>query len=81
MSHKRKGHLTVFDQWWKHLRPEGKRTYWKGERMAEREHISQELKQRYCSCGNPIDERYDPCCSLACWSREFECDPSEEEKK
>jgi hypothetical protein len=73
MSHKRKGHLTVFSEWWKHLRPEWKRFYWKGERMAGKKQIKEILdEENFCSCGRPVDERYDPCCSLACWSREFE---------
>ena len=24
-----------------------------------------------CDCGNPIDSRYAPCCSLKCWDNKF----------
>jgi len=34
MSHKRKGVLTVCNEWWKHLRPYMKRRFWKKERRA-----------------------------------------------
>lgn len=34
MSHKQKEQLTVDGEWRKHLKPEGKRQYWKGERKA-----------------------------------------------
>jgi len=44
MSHKRKGQLTVFGEWWKHLRPKGKRFFWKGERAAEKRLIRKETK-------------------------------------
>ena len=25
-----------------------------------------------CDCGKPMDIKYDPCCSLKCWSEKFE---------
>lgn len=37
MATKRKGVVTVaqsFNGWWKHLRPYGKRMFWKAERKA-----------------------------------------------
>ena len=35
MSTKRKGLLTVSAEWARHLRPYGKREFWRGERQAE----------------------------------------------
>ena len=37
MSYKRKGHITTSGEWANHLRPIGRRFYWKGERAQERE--------------------------------------------
>lgn len=34
MSHKQKELLTLDGEWRKHLKPEGKRRFWKGERSA-----------------------------------------------
>jgi len=45
MSHKRKGQLTTWVEWHKHLRKIGKRIFWKGERLAEKELIDDELKE------------------------------------
>lgn len=45
MSNKRKGHLTSDSEWRKHLRKIGKRFFWKGERLAEKKMINQEVKQ------------------------------------
>lgn len=25
-----------------------------------------------CDCGNPVDARFDPCCSLTCWGEKFD---------
>jgi len=44
MSTKKKGQLTTNSEWMKHLRKIGKRFFWKGERLAERKHIKEELK-------------------------------------
>ena len=30
-----------------------------------------EAKKPVCDCGKPIDNRYDPCCSLECWEKKF----------
>jgi predicted RNA binding protein YcfA (HicA-like mRNA interferase family) len=42
MSHKRADQITVSGEWAKHLRPYGKRAFWKAERRAYGEHASQE---------------------------------------
>ena len=42
MSHKRADQITVSGEWAKHLRPYGKRAFWKGERRAYDEHASRE---------------------------------------
>lgn len=44
MSYKRRGQLTMSDEWAKHLKPFGKREFWKGERNAEKSLISDELE-------------------------------------
>lgn len=25
-----------------------------------------------CDCGKPVNRKYDPCCSVKCWSNKFE---------
>ena len=45
MANKRKGQLTVWSGWEKHLKKIGKRFYWKAERCAENKLISEELKK------------------------------------
>ena len=45
MSNKRKGQLTTDSEWRKHLRKIGKRFFWKGERLAEKKIINQEIKR------------------------------------
>lgn len=30
-----------------------------------------QLGELICDCGKPIEENYDPCCSLDCWNRKF----------
>ncbi len=42
MAHKRESHITVTGEWAKHLRPYGKRTFWKAERKAYTEHAAVE---------------------------------------
>ena len=42
MSHKRADQITVSGEWAKHLRPYGKRAFWKAERRAYEEYASQE---------------------------------------
>lgn len=44
MSTKKKGQLTTDPEWRKHLRKIGKRFFWKGERLAEKEMIDKEIK-------------------------------------
>ena len=43
MANKRKGQLTSWIDWNKHLRKIGKRMFWKGERLAEKEMINREV--------------------------------------
>lgn len=43
MSYKKKGQLTASPEWWKHLRKELKRYFWKRERLAEKKEIQKEL--------------------------------------
>lgn len=45
MGNKRKGQLTTDSEWHKHLRKIGKRFFWKGERLAEKKMIHQNLKE------------------------------------
>lgn len=47
----RKGILTSFNEWAKHLRPTGKRMYWGAERAASRAVLRTELFE-----GEPFDE-------------------------
>ena len=42
MSHKREHQVTVSGEWAKHLRPWGKREFWKAERRAQQELATQE---------------------------------------
>ena len=42
MSHKRADQITVSGEWAKHLRPYGKREFWKAERRAYDEHALKE---------------------------------------
>ena len=42
MSHKRADQITVSGEWARHLRPYGKRAFWKAERRAYVEHASNE---------------------------------------
>lgn len=42
MSHKRVNQITVSGEWARHLRPWGKRAFWKAERRAHVAHASQE---------------------------------------
>jgi hypothetical protein len=44
MSNKRKGHLTVWAEWAKHLRKYSHRKFWKGERTFGKKMISGEIK-------------------------------------
>lgn len=43
MGNKRNGQLTTDSEWCKHLRSIGKRFFWKGERIAEKKMIDEEL--------------------------------------
>ncbi len=45
MGNKRKGQLTTDSEWHKHLRKIGKRFFWKGERLAEKQMIEQNLTE------------------------------------
>ena len=42
MSHKRADQVTVSGEWAKHLRPYGKRAFWRAERKAHDEHATRE---------------------------------------
>jgi hypothetical protein len=44
MAFKKKGQLTVSEEWAKHLRGYLKRKFWKGERKAEKDQITEELE-------------------------------------
>ena len=46
MSHKRADQITVSGEWAKHLRPYGKREFWKAERRASGEHALKEATGR-----------------------------------
>jgi len=43
MAHKKKGQLTVYIEWSKHLKKIGKRIFRKGERQAEKKLIEDQL--------------------------------------
>lgn len=45
MGNKRKGQLTTHSEWHKHLRKIGKKFFWKGERLAEKKIIGQNLTE------------------------------------
>ena len=45
MATVKKGILTKAGQWWKHLKPFGKRDFWKRERKAARRMVAREVKQ------------------------------------
>ena len=45
MGNKRKGQLTTDIEWHKHLRKIGKRFFWKGERIAEKKMIDENLSE------------------------------------
>ncbi len=46
MGNKRKGQLTFDKDWHKHLRKMGKRFFWKGERLAEKKMIQEDVIER-----------------------------------
>jgi hypothetical protein len=46
MAHKRRGQLTVSGEWARHLRPLGRRFFWKQERAAEKVATQRELDAR-----------------------------------
>ena len=45
MSYKRKGQLTSYSEWHKHLRKIGKRFFWKSERYAEKSMVDNEISE------------------------------------
>ncbi len=47
MSHKREHQVTVSGEWAKHLRPWGKREFWKAERRAQQERATQEAASEH----------------------------------
>lgn len=47
MATKKKGILTSAPEWAKHLRPDWKRWFWKGERNAEVREITKEVEDLY----------------------------------
>ena len=56
MSHKRVDQITVWGEWAKHLRPYGKRAFWKAERRAYDEYSvgdAGEPASEYDSAGMP----------------------------
>lgn len=40
----KKGTLAKAHEWWKHLRPENKRKFWKQERMLVKQFIKREVE-------------------------------------
>jgi hypothetical protein len=54
MGHKQKGQLTTDIERYKHLRKIGKRIFWKGERMAEKKVVSQDLHDSIGTAKIPI---------------------------
>jgi predicted RNA binding protein YcfA (HicA-like mRNA interferase family) len=53
VSHKRIHQVTVSGEWAKHLRPWGKREFWKSERRAQQEEAAREAAS--------ASGEYDPC--------------------
>ena len=55
MASVRQGTLARAREWWQHLRPFGKRRFWKEERRAQAAAIDAELDSGYpsylCGCG------------------------------
>ena len=47
MSHKRAHQVTVSGEWAKHLRPWGKREFWKAERRAQQEQAAQDATSEH----------------------------------
>jgi len=45
MSTKKRGLLTVSGEWARHLRPYGRRQFWRGERMATRSSVGHDLRE------------------------------------
>jgi len=45
MAHKQQGNLTRAPQWWKHLRAEWKKVFWKSERAAQKKDLKQREKE------------------------------------
>jgi hypothetical protein len=43
MPGRKKGVLTVSGEWARHLRPDGRRAFWSGERKAAQSHIVSEM--------------------------------------
>jgi hypothetical protein len=46
MAHVKKGILTRAQEWWTHLRPFGRRAFWKAERRAQKKDTAERLKER-----------------------------------
>lgn len=46
MSHVRKNQLSTDHDWRQHLRPIGKRIFWKSERRAHKAAVTQQLAER-----------------------------------
>jgi len=42
VSYKRKGQLTLYGEWSKHIKKIGKKYFWKGERKAEKRLVKEE---------------------------------------
>jgi hypothetical protein len=43
MSHKKKGQLTGYGEWHKHLRKIGKRLFWKKERKTQKQQTQKDI--------------------------------------
>ena len=64
MGNKRKGQLTSDPEWRKHLRKIGKRFFWKGERLAQKEMIKENLSDTN-SLTDPLTLTFDQLIDLA----------------
>ena len=42
-----------------------------GERQKSDERPWDSIDGELCHCGKPVDLRFDPCCSLVCWHKQF----------
>lgn len=47
MANVKRGNLTSAREWWQHLRPFGKRDFWKRERRAHKDALQERLEDDY----------------------------------